>query len=37
MDATRNIYKTLKNTDAAKDFWSAAKTGGRVLGSNVYS
>ena len=32
MDAGRDIYRTLKNAEAAKDFWTAAKTGGRVLG-----
>ncbi len=33
MEAGRDIYRTLKNADAAKDFWSAAKTGGQVLGN----
>ncbi len=33
LEAGRDIYKTLKSADAAKDFWSAAKTGGRVLGN----
>jgi len=33
LEAGRDIYKTLKSAEAAKDFWSAAKTGGRVLGN----
>jgi len=33
MEAGRDIYRTLKSADAAKDFWSAAKTGGQVLGN----
>ena len=33
LDAGRDIYRTLKNTEAAKDFWSAAKTGRNVLGT----
>jgi hypothetical protein len=30
--ATRNMYNTLRSVDAAKDFYSFAKTGGRIAG-----
>lgn len=30
--ASRDVFTTLKQTDAAKDFWTAANTGKKVLG-----